>query len=206
MAKILPFKASGIRPLLREACSTRQLVRVWREDLEAGSYCGFVGAVGHEFFMLWVLGDNLAFDGIHILRQRDITDIEAPDKHHDFLEKAIALNGLKPEIPEGLNLDDVRGMIQSVAALSPVMSLRVDNDNLEEVDVCYVGRLADCEEDGFSLQEITPQASWLREPSFFAWDEISTACFNDPYATILAKVAGEAPQLATDDAGLGRVR
>ncbi len=82
----------------------------------------------------------------------------------------------------------------------------MDNDNLEEVDVCYVGRLADCEEDGFSLQEITPQASWLREPSFFAWDEISTACFNDPYATILAKVAGEAPQLATDDAGLGRVR
>lgn len=205
MAKILPFKASGMRPLLREACASRQLVRVWRDELEAGSYCGYVGAVGHEFFMLWVLGDNLAFDGIHILRQRDISDIEVPDKHHEFLQKAIALNGLKADIPDGLNLDDARGVIESVAALAPVMSVRVDNDNPEEVDVCYVGRLTACEDDGFSLQEITPEANWLREPSFFAWDEISTVCFNDPYATILATVAGEAPQLDTADTGLGRV-
>ncbi|MGA7298104.1 MAG: hypothetical protein WBW92_11425 [Rhodanobacteraceae bacterium] len=205
MAKILPFKASGMRPLLREACSKRQLVRVWRDDLEAGSYCGYVGAVGHEFFMLWVLGDNLAFDGIHVLRQRDITDIEVPDKHHEFLEKAIALNGLKPDMPDSVDLDSVRAVIDSIAALSPVMSLRVDNDNPDETDICYVGRVVAREDDGFSLQEITPQAEWLREPSFFAWDEISTVCFNDPYATILAKVAGEAPQLDNSDTGLGHV-
>ena len=205
MAKILPFKASGMRPLLREACSSRQLVRVWRDDLEAGSYCGYVGGVGHEFFMLWVLGDNLAFDGIHVLRQRDITDIEVPDKHHEFLEKAIALNGLKPDMPDSVDLDSVRAVIDSIAALSPVMSVRVDNDNPDETDVCYVGRVVAREDDGFSLQEITPQADWLREPSFFAWDEISTVCFNDPYATILARVAGEAPRLDNSDTGLGHV-
>ncbi len=205
MAKILPFKPGGMRPLLRKACDTKQLVRVWRDELEAGSYCGYVGAIGHEFFLMWVLGDNLAFDGIHLLRHRDITDIEVPDKHHDFLEKAIALNGLRTEMPEGIALDDVRGVIGSVARQAPVMSVRVDNDNPDEVDVCYVGKLVACEDDGFSLQEITPEAHWLREPSFFAWDEISTVCFDDPYATTLARVAGNAPQLDTADTGLGRV-
>lgn len=205
MAKILQFKARGIRPLLREACGSGQLVRVWREELEIGSYCGVIGAVGREFFAMWVLGDNLAFDGIHLLRQRDITEIEAPDKHHIFLEKAMELSGLKPELPPDLALDDARGVVESAARLAPVMSVHVDNDNPDEDGVCYVGKLAACEDDGFSLQEITPEARWLLEPSFFSWDEVCTVCFADPYASILSRVAGPAPALATSDAGLGRV-
>lgn len=205
MAKILPFKSRGMRPLLREACRTRQLVRLWRERLEAGSYCGYIGDIGQAYFSIWVLGDNLAFDGIYILRQRDITDLEAPDRHRVFLEKAIELNGLEPRFPPGLRLDDARGMIESVAANAGVMSVRVDNDNPDEDDICYVGRLVALEDDGFSLQEITPEASWLREPSFFGWDEISTVCLADPYAEVLARVAGAAPPLSNSDTGLGRV-
>lgn len=205
MATILPFKSRGTRPLLREAFETRQLVRLWREELEFGSYCGYIGAMGQVFLAMWVLGDNLGYDGIHILRQRDVTDIELPDKHHAFLEQAIALGGFKPEVPGGLQLDEVRAMVASVAALAPVFSVRVDNDNPDEADVCYVGRLVAEEDDGFLLQEITPEAHWLREPSFFAWDEVSSLCFDDPYASILARVAGPAPKLDTTDTGHGRL-
>lgn len=206
MATILPFKSRGVLPLLREARDSRQLVRLWREELEVGSYCGRVGPIGQAFFGMWVLGDNLAFDGIHVLRQRDITEIEVPDRHHVFLEQAVAINGLQPAVPDGLQLDDVRAMIESVTALAAVISVRVDNGNPEEADICYVGRLANAEDDGFNLQEITPEAHWLHEPSFFAWDEISSACFDDPYTRMLARVAGNPPKLGSHDSGRGRLR
>ena len=205
MAKILPFKATGMRPLLRDACARHQLVRLWRGGLEAGSFCGYVGGVGHEFFMLWVLGDNLAYDGVYVMRQRDITDIEVPDKHHVFLEQAMAIEGLEPRMPGGFALDDVAGVIASATRQADVISVRVDNDDPEESEICYIGRLVGREEDGFSLQEVSPEAIWLREPSFFGWDEISTVCFDDPYARVLTRVAGVAPALESGDSGVGHV-
>lgn len=206
MAKIIPFRARGVRPLLREAHATRQLVRLWRDELELGSYCGYIGALDEHFFAMWVLGDNLAFDGIHVMRPRDVTEIELPDQHHVFLEQAISLAALLPGVPPGLRLEDTRALVRSVARLTPVFSVRVDNDNPEESDVCYVGRLAGCEEDGFTLQEVTPDASWLTEPSFFAWDEVSSIFFSDPYALMLARVAGPPPLLADHDSGRGRLQ
>lgn len=202
MADIIRFKPSGMRPLLRDALEKRQLVRVWRGDLEAGSFCGYVGAIGQEFFLMWVLGDNLAFDGVFALRLRDVTEVEAPDKHHRFLERAIQLKGLVPQLPSGFQLDDVKGVMASASAEAPVVSVYVDGE--EEAEVCYIGRLLGFEDDGFSLQEVTPDAEWLREPSFFIWDEISTVCIADPYADALALVAGTPPALEHGDPGFGR--
>lgn len=202
MANILHFKPSGMRPLLREAMQQRQLVRVWRGDLEVGSFCGYIGAIGQEFFLMWVLGDNLAFDGVFALRVADITEVEAPDAHARFLEEAIRLRGLKPQLPENFQLDDVKSAVESAARVSPVISLYVDGE--EEAEVCYIGRLLGFEDDGFSLQEVTPDAEWLREPSFFIWDEISTVSIADPYADTLAAIAGQPPALEHGDPGFGR--
>ncbi|HET8898438.1 MAG TPA: hypothetical protein VFN09_06695, partial [Rhodanobacteraceae bacterium] len=130
------------------------------------------------------------------------TEVEAPDKHHRFLERAIQLKGLVPQLPAKFNLDAVRGVIESAEELAAVISVHVDGE--EESEVCYIGRLLGAEEDGFSLQEITPDAEWLREPSFFMWDEISTVCIMDPYVEMLAVVGGLPPDLGHGDSGVGR--
>lgn len=202
MADILPFKSSGMRPLLRQALEQRQLVRVWRENMEHGSFCGYVGGVGREFFLLWVLGDNLSFDGLYALRHRDVTEIEAPDTHHKFLEKALALNDIQPDLPRDFALDDTAGVVSSATSHSPVISVHVDGE--DEADICYIGRLVAVEDDGFNLQEVTPDATWLREPSFFAWEEVSTVSCADPYAKALIQVAGKPPELQHGDSGVGR--
>ena len=55
------------------------------------------------------------------------------------------------------------------------------------------------------MQELSPDAEWMREASFFSWDEVSTVSIEDSYAQSLLAVAGPAPALEQgDDSGIGR--
>ena len=201
---VIELKNTGQRAQLREAQQKRTLVRLWREELEHGSFCGYVGGVGREFFLLWVVGDAITYDGMYIMRHRDITELEAPDTHHSFIEKALALKGILPRVPRGFPLDGIRDVVQAAGQLAPVIGVHVDSE--EEAEVCYVGRLLGVEEDGFTMQEITPDAEWLREASFFSWDEVSTISLEDGYAQSLLAVAGTPPPLEQGDSGIGRAQ
>jgi hypothetical protein len=204
MGKIIQLKTTGQRASLREAQEQRQLVRLWREDLEHGSFCGYVGGVGREFFLLWVIGDGISYDGMYVMRHRDVSELEAPDKHSNFLEKALALKGIEPTPPVDFPLDDIMQVVQAAGLHAQVIGVHVDSE--DESEVCYIGRLVGVEDDGFNMQEITPDAEWLKEPSFFAWDEVSTVSIEDAYAQALLAVAGAPPPLeqGDGDTGVGR--
>lgn len=200
MGKIIELKTTGQRAQLREAQENRQLVRLWREELEHGSFCGYVGGVGREFFLLWVVGDTITYDGIYIMRHRDVSELEVPDKHALFMEKALTLKGLTPTLPQDFPLDNIREVVEAAARQSAVIGVHVDSE--EEAEVCYIGKLVSVEEDGFNMQEISPDAEWLREASFFSWDEVSTVSIEDGYAQSLLAVAGIAPPIE-QGSGLG---
>jgi hypothetical protein len=202
MGKIIQLKTTGQRASLREAQEQRQLVRLWRGELEHGSFCGYVGGVGREFFLLWVIGDGISYDGMYVMRHRDVTELEVPDKHHEFLVKALALKQIVPTPPNDFPLDDITQVVQAASLHAPVIGVHVDSE--DEAEVCYIGRLVSVDEDGFNMQEITPDAEWLREPSFFAWDEVSTVSIEDAYAQSLLAVAGLPPPLEQGDADVGR--
>jgi hypothetical protein len=61
-------------------------------------------------------------------------------------------------------------VIQAAGAQAPVIGVHVDSE--DEAEVCYIGRLVSVEEDGFHMQELSPDAEWMREASFFSWDEV----------------------------------
>mgnify|MGYP001764925843 CR=1 FL=1 len=193
MTKIVELKPKSIPARLREAMRERTLVRLWRENLEPGSFTGYIAAVGQDRFLLWALGDYIGFDGLFVLRYRDVTRLETPDHHADFLEKAIRLRKLDPQLPAEFPLDDLRHVLAAAAGLAPVTSVYVDTE--AENEICYIGKLLDFEADGFTVQEVSPHAEWLREPSFFGWDEVSCISMNEPYALALAEVAGTPPPL-----------
>ncbi len=204
MGNVIELKTTGQRAQLREAQQKHQLVRLWRGELEHGSFCGYVGGVGREFFLLWVVGDGITYDGMYVMRHRDVSELEAPDKHAVFMEKALAIKHLMPRPPRGFPLDDIRGVIQAAAAQAPVIGVHVDSE--DESEVCYIGRLINVEEDGFNMQEISPDAEWLREASFFSWDEVSTVSIEDGYAMSLLAVAGNPPPLEQGDSGVGHAQ
>ena len=204
LGNVIELKTTGQRAQLREAQQQHQLVRLWRGELEHGSFCGYVGGVGREFFLLWVVGDGITYDGMYVMRHRDVSELEAPDKHAPFMEKALVLKHLMPRTPRGFPLDDIRSVIQAAAAQAPVIGVHVDSE--DESEVCYIGRLISVEEDGFNMQEISPDAEWLREASFFSWDEVSTVSIEDGYATSLLAVAGTPPPLEQGDSGVGHAQ
>lgn len=202
MSNIIELKTTGQRAQLREAQQSQQLVRLWRGDLEHGSFCGFVGSVGREFFLLWVVGDGVTYDGMYVMRHRDISELEAPDKHNDFMQKALTLKNIVSRAPRTFPLDNIREVVQAASAMAPVIGVHVDSE--DEAEVCYIGRLVSVDEDGFHMQEITPDAEWLHEASFFSWDEVSTVTMEDGYATSLLAVAGAPPPLLQGESGVGR--
>jgi hypothetical protein len=202
MGTVIELKNTGQRALLREAQQQQTLIRLWRSDLEHGSFCGYVGGVGREFLLLWVVGDGITYDGMYVMRHRDISELEAPDKHHVFMEQALKLKQLLPRPPRGFPLDNIREVIQAAGAQATVIGVHVDSE--DESEVCYIGRLVSVEEDGFNMQEISPDAEWLREASFFGWDEVSTVSIEDGYAQSLLAVAGTPPPLEQGDSGVGR--
>ncbi|HEX7340993.1 MAG TPA: hypothetical protein VF269_01825 [Rhodanobacteraceae bacterium] len=194
MGTIVPFHHHrSSRARLRQARQRHELVRLWRGDIEAGSYCGYVAGVGREFFLLRVIGDGLTDDGLYAMRHRDVTELEAPDEHHGFIEKALAIKHIVPDLPTDFPLDAVNDMIEAASRRTPIVGVQVDGE--DEDDVCYVGRLLATSNDGFQMQEIDADGQWLREASFFAWDEVSTLSMDDPYAQSLLAVAGAAPPL-----------
>lgn len=191
---ILPFRVRDTtRARLQHARQRRQLVRLWRGELEHGSYCGYVAGVGREFFLLRVIGDGLTDDGLYAMRHRDVTELEAPEAHQQFIEQALAIKHVVPDLPGAFPLDAVAEVLTAAANEAPVIGVHVDSE--EDTEVCYIGRVVGHGADGFQLQEIDPDAQWLREASFFAWDEVSTLSMHDPYALSLLAVAGSAPPL-----------
>ena len=202
MSNIIELKNTGQRAQLREAQEQQTLVRLWREELEHGSFCGYVGGVGREFFLLWVVGDGITYDGMYVMRHRDISELEAPDKHHAFFEKALALKHISPRPPRGFPLDNIRDVIQAAGQQAPVIGVHVNSE--DESEVCYIGRLDSVDEDGFYLQELSPDAEWMLEASFFSWDEVSTVSIEDGYALSLLAVAGPAPALVASDSASSR--
>lgn len=201
MSNILPFGARGARARLHQARQQHQLVRLWRGRLEQGSFCGYVGGVGREFFLMRVVGDTFTDEGLYAMRHRDVTRMETPEAHHRFIEKALQIKGVVAEFPSDFRLDATRDVIDDAIRRAPVLGVHVDSE--DDNEVCYIGRLIGTEDDGFSLQEIDADAKWLREASFFAWDEVSTVSMHDPYAEVLHAVAGTAPALDTSDDGRG---
>jgi hypothetical protein len=203
MGKVVELKSQGMRARLREAHEKGALVRLWRGNLEAGSFTGYVAGIGREYFLMWTLGDWIGFDGLYALRHRDVTELEVPDANATFLEKAMAIKGLKPELPRDVPLDDVEQLVRAAALMKPVISVHVDTEGAQEV--CYVGKLLGFEADGFLVQEIDPDANWLGESSFFGFDEVSAIALATPYNEALAMVAGEPPPNDVQPAPRGQV-
>lgn len=193
MKKITELKQRGVRAALREAYEKGTLLYLWRFSNEAAGFTGRIMAMGKEFLLMWVLGDHIDYDGMYALRYRDITGVESPDVNTRFLEKAMTVKDIKPGFADAATfaLDDVESVLRSAAEHAPLLAVHVDGEG--ETEICYVGRLLGFEGDGFLLQEISADAEWQHEASFFAFHEVSAVAFEGPYLEVLAKVAGPPP-------------
>lgn len=197
MANVVSLVPRGFRTQLRDAQQQRQLVRVWRNQIEPSGYVGHVLGVGAEFFLLWLVDDDLRPGGLVALRHQDISNLETPYLYADLTEKALALQGEAPPASVEVDLDTLEGLLQSCSRLAPILTLMVpsENDPPEEDEdefpypvALFIGQVQSLR-DHIELLEINPSGWWETQVSGFGWDEVLGVIIQDHYGKQLYQVA-----------------
>ena len=189
-SNVVQFRGRGARAQLREALEARAPVRVLRERISPNWVHGLVVALSAEFCLVAEVSDAMRFDGYLVIAIGDVSAVEE-DPGREFVEQALALNEeTLPPLSE-IRLDDWQTIAESAAALTPLISLNMLDDETGEVS--YVGRLVGHEHDALVLQEVDPNAKWYPDTGAYEFQGIGSVSFGTAYMLMLAQVAGVPP-------------
>ena len=96
MGNIIEFKNTGQRAQLREAQQKQNWsgfgVATWNTAASAATSVAWAASFSFSGWSATVI----SYDGMYMMRHRDISELESPDKHRVFLEKALALKHILP--------------------------------------------------------------------------------------------------------------
>ena len=189
-SNVVQFRGRGARAQLREALEARAPVRVLRERISPNWVHGLVVALSAEFCLVAEVSDAMRFDGYLVIAIGDVSAVEE-DPGREFVEQALALNEeTLPPLSE-IRLDDWQTIAESAAALTPLISLNMLDDETGEVS--YVGRLTGAEPDALLLQEVDPNAHWYPDTGAYEFPAIGSIAFGTAYMLLLARLAGVPP-------------
>lgn len=173
---------------IAEATRERILTRLWRENIEAGHFDGYVLDATPELLLLAVVNGAIRLDGFAVLRTADLTDVQVPTPYHDFQQRALELRGESPTVPE-IDLTSFVSVIRSAASRFPLITVRCE---VEHSDSCYIGRVLDLNDERLLLTYIDPNARWdLDRPDRFLIADITRIDFGGQYEDALYRVGGE---------------
>jgi len=176
---------------LRRAQDERALVRLDRgKDVDRVD--GYVVSVGAEWVLLAYLDGAIVFDGHTALRVEDVRHVRhLPNA--DMVRQALTLRGQWPPAPppEALDLDDVRGLLTSLAA-QPLVAVHLEHD---DPDSCWIGAPAGLGDRSLRLLEIMPSAVWNTRPTKHRVERITRVGIGGRYEDALLSVAGPPPAL-----------
>ncbi|MFO1506957.1 MAG: hypothetical protein U1F23_07730 [Lysobacterales bacterium] len=187
MTQVVPFRARGVRAELRSALEQRAPLRIERARVQPGSVLGYVVALSREFCLIAEIGDTIRFDGHLVVAIADITAVEV-DPSRRFVDRALALRGESLLVPAGFHLDDWAAIAQSAAALGPLISVNVVED--DEGEISYIGQLSGVDGGGLELRELDPNAQWYPDAGYYEFESIGSIGFGTGYLDALWKVAG----------------
>ncbi len=177
-----------MRNKLESARQDHLLVRLWRDTIEEGFATGYVTGVGPEFFLFCVVGDEITFNGFHVMRIGDVTELEAPHEFSGFIERALHLRKeIEPVLPDP-DLSTVRSIIESVTRSFPLVTIHREDVSTE---VCHIGRAITVDDDCVRLREMSPDAVLYDEPEDYLLREITRIDFGGGYERALWLVGGE---------------
>ncbi|MEO8671411.1 MAG: hypothetical protein ABI411_08870 [Tahibacter sp.] len=187
MSNIVQFKARGPRAYLREAQEQRIPVRVKREGIDPGWVHGYIVDLSAEFVLIAEVSDSMRFDGFLAIALGDVSHAEE-DPSREFVEKALVLNGEELRAPPGFQLDDWSVIARCAAAVAPVISINMLDEETGEAS--YIGKLEGIESDALTLREIDPNARWYPDTGDYEFAEIGSIGFGTAYMDTLFRVAG----------------
>jgi hypothetical protein len=175
---------------LQAAQDEPMVVRIWRASYESESEMGYVTSIGSDLILLLCISTEIRFNGFAVIRIQDISELEAPHAHAEFVEEALRMRGESVEHAPAVDLSDVGAAIRTAGQLFPLVALHRE---LVDPRVCHIGQVVSVTRDFVSIIEIDPNAEWEKEPSTYSLSDVTRIDFGGGYEDALALVGGTAP-------------
>ena len=176
---------------LRAARKAKRSVRVRRVFGQGSDIDAMVMRISERWIVLARLVED-GLGGFAVIRADTILCVE-PDPSERFHRRAVELTGRLPskKVAKGLDLGRTRDLITSVAAASPLVTLHTE---LDWPDECYIGVPLGFVKRHVELREITPEATWDRDPRWYRLRDVTRVDFDGSYERTLHAVAGRPPK------------
>jgi hypothetical protein len=187
MTTVVPFKARGVRAELKNALDERAPIRIQRERVQPGTIHGYIVGLSRDFCLVAEVGDAIRFDGYLAMAIADISALET-DPAREFVDRALAIRGEALRVPVDFALDDWATIARSAAAIAPLVSVNMIED--DEGEISYVGELVDVDANALVLREIDPNAEWYPDTGAYEFEAIGSIGFGSGYLDALWQVAG----------------
>jgi hypothetical protein len=169
---------------LAKARESRALIRIAREEIEAGWKYAFIEALEAEWIVLAVIDEANRPDGFAIVRAGDITGAAIAPDMHEFIKKYWKLAGLTHgHVPE-MDFNSVEHILNSISKIECLVvhvGSGVDN-------VCYVGTPTSVSQNAIELHLIRPNGEWEDNIRISA-EDINMISFGGAYESGLMLVA-----------------
>jgi hypothetical protein len=185
------------RSLLRQALREKLIVR-FSNPYESGWTHGYVLDIGPEFFLLALIGEDMAFNGFQCPRLADVRHLRVPDPCADFAVSALLKRGQRLKGKPKIDLSDLSVLLKSANGIFPLVTI---HRGRVKPDVCWVGRVLEINKSKLTLLEIGPDAVWRKRPSKYSLAEITCVEFGGGYEEALHLVGGKPPRLGKATSG-----
>jgi hypothetical protein len=176
----------NLKRQLEQACAARTLVRIERSvDRDHGT-TGYVCAVSTQLVLLQVVSDEIHFNGFSIVRMRDLTGVDAPAPHREFVELALKLRKLRRARAPRVDIANLQTLLSTIHPAFPLVTLHRE---AVDPDVCHIGLITQVTARSVDLLEITPDAHWETHLDRYALREITRIDLGGAYEEALHLVA-----------------
>jgi len=174
--------------MIRKAYEEKNLVRIDRTELEAGSLAGYIVAYSETLVMVSLVDHDVRYNGFEIVRIEDITNFESPALQQSFVEEAIHARDLKPPKAPDVDLTSFGTALACLRDQVPLVAVYFE---LDEPEVCYIGRIESLSHEFLHLYYIDPDAKFDEEPTEYRLSEITRVNFGGGYEEALHLVAAK---------------
>jgi hypothetical protein len=182
-----------VRSDLEAAQAEPWVVRLERGNFESEGEMGYVLAIGPALVLLLIISTEIRFNGFTVIRIEDITNLEAPHTHAEFVEEALRLRGESVEEAPAVSVEDMPNAIETISKTFPTVAIHRE---IEDSSICHIGKIVRVDAEHVHLLEIDPDAKWEEEPTHYRITEITRLDFGGGYEDALALVGGESPEFS----------
>ena len=179
-----------MRELLEEALEEARVVAIDREGFEEVGELGYVVAVERKLFVLLQISDAMRFNGFSVLRIEDVSDVELPHAHVDFVESALRLRDESVDDAPAIDLSSMSTAIRSAGRLAELVTLHTEH---AEPGVCKIGRIRAVDDTTVSLIALDPDADWDEEVTTVPVADVTRIDIGGAYEEALLLVGGPCP-------------